>query len=183
MRVEQIDTLVVGGGQAGIAMSEHLSANGVPHLVLERNRVAERWRTERWDSLVTNGPAWHDRFPGLTFSDVDRETKAITLPRRPLGSWSTESFMPNSGHLRVRSSLRGRKIRLRLKLDNAPPEEFTLAPGGKKVVAGVDVKYETNAAPVSPASDKTHSLVASGSTTLRLARRFRKLARTRLRIA
>ena len=36
MSIEKIDTLVVGGGQAGLAMSEHLSANGVPHLVLER---------------------------------------------------------------------------------------------------------------------------------------------------
>ena len=47
MPVEKIDTLVVGGGQAGIAMSEHLSVNGVPHLLLERNRVAERWRSAR----------------------------------------------------------------------------------------------------------------------------------------
>ena len=62
-----IDTLVVGAGQAGIAMSEHLSKSGVPHLVLERARIAERWRTGRWDSLVANGPAWHDRFPGLEF--------------------------------------------------------------------------------------------------------------------
>ena len=65
MPVEKIDTLVVGGGQAGIAMSEHLSANGVPHLVLERNRIAERWRTERWDSLVANGPAWTPRRAAL----------------------------------------------------------------------------------------------------------------------
>lgn len=71
MAVEKIDTLVVGGGQAGLAMSEHLSALNVPHLVLERDRIAERWRTGRWDSLVTNGPAWHDRFPGLKFDDVD----------------------------------------------------------------------------------------------------------------
>ena len=63
----EIDTLVVGAGQAGVAMSEHLSKLGVPHLVLERNRIAERWRSERWDSLVANGPAWHDRFPGLAF--------------------------------------------------------------------------------------------------------------------
>ena len=69
MSVEKIDTLVVGAGHAGIAMSEHLSNNGIPHLVLERNRIAERWRSERWDSLVANGPAWHDRFPGLEFSD------------------------------------------------------------------------------------------------------------------
>lgn len=71
MSVEKIDTLVIGAGQAGIAMSEHLSNNNVPHLVLERSRVAERWRSERWDSLVANGPAWHDRFPGLSFSDID----------------------------------------------------------------------------------------------------------------
>ncbi len=70
MSVEKIDTLVVGAGQAGIAMSEHLGRAGIPHLVLERSRIAERWRSERWDSLVANGPAWHDRFPGMEFSDA-----------------------------------------------------------------------------------------------------------------
>ncbi|MDM0079034.1 NAD(P)/FAD-dependent oxidoreductase [Variovorax sp. J31P179] len=74
MSVEKINTLVVGAGQAGIAMSEHLSLMGVPHLVLERNRIAERWRSERWDSLVANGPAWHDRFPGLKFEGVSPES-------------------------------------------------------------------------------------------------------------
>ena len=68
---EKIDTLVVGGGQAGIAMSEHLSNCNLPHLVLERHRIAERWRSERWDSLVANGPAWHDRLPGMEFADFD----------------------------------------------------------------------------------------------------------------
>ncbi|WIY24664.1 flavin-containing monooxygenase [Parasedimentitalea psychrophila] len=71
MSIEKVDTLVVGAGQAGVAMSEHLTRNGVPHVVLERDRIAERWRTGRWDSLVANGPAWHDRFPGLEFSDTD----------------------------------------------------------------------------------------------------------------
>ena len=68
MAVEKVDTLVVGAGQAGIAMSEHLTRAGIPHLVLERDRIAERWRSGRWDSLVANGPAWHDRFPGLAFA-------------------------------------------------------------------------------------------------------------------
>jgi len=74
MSIEEVDTLVVGGGQAGLAMSEHLSKCGVPHLVLERHRIAERWRSERWDSLVTNGPAWHDRFPGMEFPDADPDS-------------------------------------------------------------------------------------------------------------
>ena len=71
MSVETIDTLIIGGGQAGIAMSEHLGARGVSHLVLERDRIAERWRTGRWDSLVANGPAWHDRFPNMSFQGID----------------------------------------------------------------------------------------------------------------
>lgn len=76
MSVEKVDTLVVGAGQAGVAMSEHLSNNGVPHLVVERDRIAERWRTGRWDSLVANGPAWHDRFPGMEFSGTDPDAFA-----------------------------------------------------------------------------------------------------------
>lgn len=71
MTVEKIEALVIGAGQAGIAASEHLSNAGVPHLVLERDRIAERWRTARWDSLVANGPVWHDRFPNMEFKDID----------------------------------------------------------------------------------------------------------------
>lgn len=76
MALEKTDTLVVGAGQAGVAMSEHLGNLGVPHLVLERARIAERWRTGRWDSLVANGPAWHDRFPNLEFEDIDPDAFA-----------------------------------------------------------------------------------------------------------
>jgi putative flavoprotein involved in K+ transport len=68
MSVEKVETLVIGAGQAGIAASEHLANKGLPHLVVERRRIAERWRAERWDSLVANGPAWHDRFPNRLFT-------------------------------------------------------------------------------------------------------------------
>lgn len=71
MSPERFEVVVVGAGQAGVAMSEHLTKAGVSHVVLERDRIAERWRSERWDSLVANGPAWHDRFPGLEFEDYD----------------------------------------------------------------------------------------------------------------
>ncbi len=73
---EKIDTLVIGAGQAGVAMSEHLTNNQVPHLVLERARIAERWRTGRWDSLVANGPAWHDRFPNMHFDNIEPDAFA-----------------------------------------------------------------------------------------------------------
>ena len=75
MTNQGIEVLVVGAGQAGIAMSEHLSAHGIAHVVLERGRIAERWRSMRWDSLVANGPSWHDRFPGLEF-DLDPDAFA-----------------------------------------------------------------------------------------------------------
>ncbi len=65
--MEKINTLVIGAGQAGLALSEHLSNNGIQHMLLERSRIAESWRTARWDSLVANGPAWHDRFPTMEF--------------------------------------------------------------------------------------------------------------------
>jgi putative flavoprotein involved in K+ transport len=76
MSSQETEVLVVGGGQAGLALSEHLGEGGVPHLVVERQRIAERWRSERWDSLVANGPAWHDRFPGLEIFDVDPDAFA-----------------------------------------------------------------------------------------------------------
>lgn len=74
--VESIHTLVIGGGQAGVATSAHLQKQGIPHLVLERARIAERWRSERWDNLVANGPAWHDRFPEAEFEGLDPDAFA-----------------------------------------------------------------------------------------------------------
>lgn len=67
-QITEIDTLVVGAGQAGVAMSEHLTRLDIPHLVLEKQGIAQAWRSGRWDSLVANGPAWHDRFPNMEFS-------------------------------------------------------------------------------------------------------------------
>ena len=53
---EQIETVVIGGGQAGLAMSYCLGQLGHEHVVLERGRLAERWRSERWDSLTLLTP-------------------------------------------------------------------------------------------------------------------------------
>ena len=74
MTIEKVNTLVVGAGQAGIAMSEHLSKNEISHIVLEQEQIADRWSNGRWDSLVANGPAWHDRFPGMKFDNFDSDS-------------------------------------------------------------------------------------------------------------
>lgn len=59
------DTIVIGAGQSGIAMSGNLSRRGIEHIVLEQEEVANRWRKWRWDSLMANGPAWSNCLPGL----------------------------------------------------------------------------------------------------------------------
>jgi putative flavoprotein involved in K+ transport len=62
-RPPRIDTLIVGAGQAGLALSHHLSAAGEEHVLLERGRVGQRWH-ERWDSLTLLSPNWMNRLPG-----------------------------------------------------------------------------------------------------------------------
>jgi len=70
---DQIETVIVGGGQAGLAMSFHLKQLGHEHIVLEQERVAERWRSERWDSLMFQFPNWTIQLPGHTYPTNDPE--------------------------------------------------------------------------------------------------------------
>lgn len=58
------DAVVVGAGPAGLAASWHLGRRGVGHVVLERGRIGETWRTQRWDSFTLNTPTWMSRLPG-----------------------------------------------------------------------------------------------------------------------
>lgn len=69
--VEVIDTVIVGAGHAGLAVSYYLTRNGTDHVVLERGQVAERWRTERWDSLVFQFPNWSLQLPGHAYQGAD----------------------------------------------------------------------------------------------------------------
>ena len=71
MAMKRVDTIVVGAGQAGLAMSFHLRQRGREHLVLERARVAERWRSERWDSLRFQSPNWSIVLPGASLAAAD----------------------------------------------------------------------------------------------------------------
>jgi putative flavoprotein involved in K+ transport len=64
---EFVESIVIGGGQAGLSMSYHLRQNGREHVILERGRVAERWRSERWESLSFQFPNWMVRLPGFAY--------------------------------------------------------------------------------------------------------------------
>lgn len=61
-------TLIIGAGQAGLAMSHCLTERSVEHVILERGQVANSWRKERWDSLRLLTPNWQSRLPGFTYS-------------------------------------------------------------------------------------------------------------------
>jgi hypothetical protein len=63
--------IIVGGGQAGLSMSYCLKAQGIEHLVLEKNRVGHEWRSRRWDSFCLVTPNWQCQLPGYPYSGND----------------------------------------------------------------------------------------------------------------
>src|SRR5215212_8731272 len=71
MPSEHVETLIIGAGQSGLAMSHMLKRRGRSHLVLERARIAERWRTERWVGLRFQFPNWSVRLPDFAFPHTD----------------------------------------------------------------------------------------------------------------
>lgn len=69
--MENVRTVIVGAGQAGLCLSRALTRRGHEHLILERGRIAERWRSERWDGLCFQTPNSLVGLPGLPFSHTD----------------------------------------------------------------------------------------------------------------
>src|SRR5690349_3769781 len=63
--------VVVGAGQAGLAMSRCLTDRGLPHVVLERAGIADSWHSRRWDSFRLLSPNWQTRLPGWRYGGAD----------------------------------------------------------------------------------------------------------------
>src|SRR3954452_1475572 len=74
-----VTTIIIGAGQSGLAMSRHLTARSIEHVVLERGEVANSWRTERWDSLRLLTPNWQSRLPGYAYEGDDPDG-FMTMP-------------------------------------------------------------------------------------------------------
>lgn len=70
-RPQPITAAVIGGGQAGLAISWHLKQRGIEHRVFERHRVAHEWRNARWDSFCLVTPNWQCRLPGFPYPGTD----------------------------------------------------------------------------------------------------------------
>ncbi len=72
--MESTETVIIGGGQAGLSTSYYLQQAGREHLVLERaDRVADAWRSGRWDSFTLVTPNWAFRLPGAQYDGADPE--------------------------------------------------------------------------------------------------------------
>jgi putative flavoprotein involved in K+ transport len=68
---DSLDAIVVGAGWAGLGVSYYLAQAGLRHCVLERNRIGETWRTQRWDSFHLNTPNWGSVMPGDRYDGPD----------------------------------------------------------------------------------------------------------------
>ena len=70
--VERIETVIIGGGQAGLSLSYHLTQAGREHVILEKSaQVADAWRNRRWDSFTLITPNWAFRLPGSEYADSE----------------------------------------------------------------------------------------------------------------
>ena len=69
--VEQVETVIIGGGHAGLTMSYYLTQGGREHVILERGQAGERWRSERWDSFCFQFPNSTIELPGYKYQSED----------------------------------------------------------------------------------------------------------------
>jgi len=112
--MDTVDTVVVGAGQAGLAVSALLSQRGIAHLVLERGQVGESWRSQRWDSFALNTPNWSNQLPGAGMAEgepdgfssrddlvefLERYVSSHDLPIREHTEVSSVERLPNGGFM------------------------------------------------------------------------------------
>jgi putative flavoprotein involved in K+ transport len=122
--IERVETLIIGGGQAGLAAGYHLSRRGMPFLILDADeRIGDHWR-ERWDSLRLYSPARWDSLPGFRFP-----ARAFHYPTgREMGDYL--AAYADRFALPVRSGIRVERV------DPAPDHDgFLVSAAGHQIAA------------------------------------------------
>ena len=69
--IENYPVIVIGGGQAGLSISWHLTQRGIEHVVLERETIAHEWKDSRWDNFTLVTPNWQCALPGFSYDGDD----------------------------------------------------------------------------------------------------------------
>jgi putative flavoprotein involved in K+ transport len=120
--VERFDTIVIGGGQAGLAIGYYLKRHGVSFAILDANeRIGGSWRTRTWDSLRLFTPARYDGLPGWPF---------------PAPSWSYPTARETADYLEAYADRFDLPVRLRTKVDRLTKVD------GRYVVKCGDRRFE-----------------------------------------
>jgi putative flavoprotein involved in K+ transport len=117
--MKHTDTVIIGGGQAGLAMSRCLAEYQIDHVILERGRLGERWRSERWDSLRLLSPNWQSRLPHFHYEGDDPDA-FMTMPEfiRHLEDYAESFEAPLQTGTNVESVERLSSGRFRIATDN-----------------------------------------------------------------
>ena len=93
---------IIGAGQAGLATSWYLTQTGVDHVVLEAGRVAETWRSRRWDSFCLVTPNWTVQLPGAHYRGGDPDGfMPLAEIVDHIQRWSDSFAAPVRGQCRV----------------------------------------------------------------------------------
>ncbi len=76
--------VIIGGGQAGLAMSYHLKQSGIDHVILEKHQIAHSWKTKRWDAFCLVTPNWQCRLPGYPYQGSDPRASCCATRSSPI---------------------------------------------------------------------------------------------------
>lgn len=124
IKTERIDTVVIGGGQAGLSAGYHLARRGMPFVILDADaRIGDHWR-EHWDSMRLYSPAWSDGLPGMRF---------------PAPNYHYPSGREMGDYLEAYASKFDLPVRSGTRVDGVRPTD---GPEGGYLVASGDWRYE-----------------------------------------